>query len=406
MTKKYKIDSKNRVIGNGSWGIFQELNSIPEERWDPFRTILDNSETKIGHHTYISTIRATRPYENVMYKTDQPFNKLKEGEDAFCRLVKGEISSIVLSRDLNLIKTPFSAEPAFEDLRGSKVFTTINLFTPMTRIILPNKNQFLNRPKIAKGIPLLHIFSNHYSSLEEVPEEEMILYLKNIILTVTASQQSISTKGTPILHFYNIGSKAGASIPHLHSQTYLYSNKAGYGWKHHSFLQAFKNHKYMMGDDSFCLGCEYAKRIEKDPLGQELYIADRLIWEDHSWLVLTAYAPERDAQIRLLPKRHVSSLWELSSKEIISLARALIIANRTLSGFIDKLGEKYLIYPDRNILFRQHGSTPRIHLLIDIIPVQPVGGAEILDDYRTAHIFPEEAARKMKYGDSEALTVK
>ncbi|UCE12530.1 MAG: hypothetical protein JSV04_10075 [Candidatus Heimdallarchaeota archaeon] len=399
MTKKHKIKPENGIIGNGSWGIFQKPNSTPEERWDPFRTIIDNSETKIGHHTYISTLRGNRPHENSIYQTDHPFNNQKKGEDTFCRLVKGEIPSIVLSRDLSLIKTPFSADPAFEDLRESKVFTTVNLFTPMTRIILPNKNEKLNNLKIAKGIPLLHIFSEHYLSIEEVPEEELVSYLKNIILTVNACKKSITTEGStllPVFHFYNIGSKAGASIPHLHSQTYLYANGSlGQGWKHHSFLQSFKKNKQLV-DNSFCLGCEYANGIKNDPLGQELHIEDRLIWEDNNWLILTAYAPERDAQLRLLPKRHVSSLWELSPKEIHSLARALRIANSALSGFIDRLGEKYLIYPDRNILFRQHGSTPRIHMLVDIIPVQPIGGAEILDDYRTAHIFPEETARQMK----------
>lgn len=114
-------------------------------------------------------------------------------------------------------------------------------------------------------------------------------------------------------------------------------------------------------------------------------------------MVFTAYAPERDGHIRLLPKRHVSSLLELKSDEITSLAKGLIHTNQILSQFIIHFGRELDILPDRNILFRQqHFGFPPIHMLIDIIPVQRIGGAEILDDHRLSHIFPEEAAKRMK----------
>lgn len=132
-------------------------------------------------------------------------------------------------------------------------------------------------------------------------------------------------------------------------------------------------------------------------MGQQLNIKERTIWEDDYWLAFTSYAPERDGHIRILPKRHVSSIWDLTSIEITSLAQGLKSVNRILSQFIHSFGGKLNILTDRNILFRQKhfGYTPSIHMFIDIIPVQRVGGVEILDDHRISHIFPEEAAKRM-----------
>ncbi|MHA2244306.1 MAG: hypothetical protein ACXADY_05015 [Candidatus Hodarchaeales archaeon] len=396
-----KLSLLDKTVPNGHWGIFYDLNQAPERRWDTFRTINTENETRIGHQSYICPIRADRPIEYINPTSEIRFKSLKEGEDTFCQMISGKIPSIILSKDLTLKKDPLSIKAAIEDLRETKVFTTINLFTPMTRVILPNKVSPTNHKPLATGIPLLHIFKNHYQNLEEVPEEEMILFLKNIILTVDMCHKALSGDDVSIntvFHFYNIGSNAGASIPHLHSQTLLYNNKGSHGWKNHGFLLAFKKHKQIVNNNSFCLGCEYSKKVAIDPLGQELHIKDRLIFEDDYWMAFTAYAPERDGQIRLLPKRHVSSLGELDSTEITSLARALISSNTSLSRFIKKFGNKLCIHPDRNIIFRQehYGDGSRIHMLVDIIPAQQVGGAEILDDYRISHIFPEETAERMR----------
>jgi hypothetical protein len=65
-----------------------------------------------------------------------------------------------------------------------------------------------------------------------------------------------------------------------------------------------------------------------------------------------------------------------------------------LTRFISEFGEKLLILQDRNIVFRQQNSN--FHMLIDIIPVQQVGGAEVLDDYRLSTFLPENTANFMK----------
>ena len=398
MRKDLRKIPKDIFISEGFWGIYHKLDLSPDVRLDPFRTVKDSGKL-ISHYSYISTLRADRPDE---YSTGQDsliYNYLEEGEDSFCRLIAGELPSIVISRDLEVIRDPLSKNPSLENLRGATVFTIINLFTPMARVLPPQENAFHLNRRISKGIPLLHVFSNHYQIIDTVPIDEMVLFLKNIILTIKTSQEALSklaNSNLTIFHFYNIGPRAGASIPHLHCQTLIYTN-GGHGWKDHSFFHSFERNKELQGDESYCLGCELIGGMKIDPFGQRLHFEERIVWEDDYWIVFTAYAPERDGHLRLIPKRHVSAIWKLESSEIVSLAKALIHANIVLSSFIDRFGDELHILPDRNILFRQqHFGFSPIHMLIDIIPVQRIGGAELLDDHRLSHIFPEETAKRMK----------
>ncbi|MFW9903278.1 MAG: hypothetical protein ACFFFH_03020 [Candidatus Thorarchaeota archaeon] len=398
MRKDLKKIPKDIFVSEGFWGIYHKLDLSPDVRLDPFRTVNDSGRL-IGHYSYISTLRADRPDEYFTGQENILYNHLEEGEDSFCRLIAGELPSIVISRDLEVIRDPLSKNPSLENLREAVVFTIINLFTPMARVLPLQENAFQLNRKISKGIPLLHIFSNHYQVIDHVPLNEMVLFLKNIILTIKTCQKTllkVDNSNLTIFHFYNIGAHAGASIPHLHSQTLIYT-KGGHGWKDHSFFLSFEKNKELHGNESYCLGCELIQGLSVDSFDQRLRFEERIIWEDDNWIVFTAYAPERDGHLRLLPKRHVSALWKLDPLEIISLAKALIFANTVLSSFIDRFGNELHILPDRNILFRQqHIGFSSIHMLIDIIPVQRIGGAELLDDHRLSHIFPEETAKRMK----------
>lgn len=393
MTKSKKHATKNIPILNGYWGIYNEFKSAPEERWDPFRTIISKNGTKIGFHTFINTLRYDRPIEYLEPKVTIQVKALEEGEDSFCHLVEGKLPAIIISKDLTVNKDPLSIEPEFEDLRSFKAFSTINLYPAMPRVF-PSKKYFFKKRTI-KELSLVHIFSKHYLALEEIPIDELAIYLKNVILTIESCQDTLITENREnitIHHFYNIGLNAGASIPHLHSQTLFHINISGHGWKHQGFLRAFEENSH--SDSSYCLGCNYANYADIDPLGQVLFLKERLIWEDPHWMILTSFAPERDGQIRLIPKRHVSAIWQLKPEEIESLAKALLIANTSLSRFITEFGEKLLILQDRNIVFRQLNSN--FHMMIDIIPVQQVGGAEALDDYRLSSFLPETTAKHMK----------
>jgi hypothetical protein len=95
MKKSMNGKSNDISIMNGFWGIYNKIESLPEERWDPFRTIIVNG-TKIGHSTTISSLRGEKPYEYLLQQKIVHSRELKEGKDSFCRLIKGEQPSIVI----------------------------------------------------------------------------------------------------------------------------------------------------------------------------------------------------------------------------------------------------------------------------------------------------------------------
>ena len=78
MRKNSKKIAKDIFVSEGFWGIYHKLNLSPEVRLDPFRVVRD-SETKIGHYAYISTLRADRPDEYFPNQKNFRFKHLEEG---------------------------------------------------------------------------------------------------------------------------------------------------------------------------------------------------------------------------------------------------------------------------------------------------------------------------------------
>ncbi len=397
MFKNKETSIKNDKNNEGNWGTFYQLDYLPEERWDPFSTVIRENGMKIGHQTIISTFRGKRPYEFSIHSSKKSQTKVNECKDSFCQLISSKIPSIVISKDLRITKDLFSKEPEFENLSQTTVFTSLNLYSPFIRILLNQDKSKSGKNRYAHGISLIHAFSKHYEKIENVLEKEMVLYLENIVLTINTCIKNLKenkSRDFNIYHFYNIGSSSGASIPHLHSQTLIQFEKKGHGWRFEGFLEAYKQNQDSSLDKSYCLACNLSKNLDTDHLGQKLSVEDRIIWEDNYWLTFVAFAPEKDCQLRLIPKRHVSVIWQLNEEEIGSLAKALIAVNKVLTQFIHKRGNDLFLLQDRNLIFRQHFE--KFHMLIDIIPIQQVGGGEILDNYKLSHVFPEKIAQEMK----------
>ncbi|WP_455463359.1 hypothetical protein [Candidatus Hodarchaeum mangrovi] len=399
-----KADNNSVMLSeniDGFWGIYKNATLSPFGRWDPFRTIKTDSGNKIGHHTFFSAIRGKRPHEFSSFDTTVHTLKESPSIDTFCELSNGNLPSIIMSKDLKLWQKPLSTFFSKENLTDTKAYTSINLYTPMARIIKELNQKGQEDFNILSGIPLVHILTKHYNTIEEVPTEEFIIYLKNIILTVNECMKSFCNPNytnCKVLHFYNIGQRAGASIPHLHSQTLIHGNHKGFGWKAYGFLKTYQWNKVFSQDEHYCLACLYSQNLLKDLHGQDLKIKERILWEDDYWLIVVVYAPEADGEIRIIPKRHVASLYELNDSEIESLAAALIFSNTIQTKFIKKWGKDYFLHLDRNILFRQLPlqTNNDFHFFIDIVPIQQIGGAERSDDHKISQVTPEEITEKMR----------
>lgn len=390
MTKKLLEDD---ILGK--WGIFYQDRSLPTIRYDPFSTYLDSRGNKIGHKTVISPSRYFRPIETELDTSTEEEQKDIQEEDTFCELINGKLPAIVISKDLKLIKDPFDTESLMLNLEESRVVTIINLFPPIARVRLFEVSDQNFGLDIPIGVSYVHVLTTHYKYPEDVPVEEWVVFFQNYTMTLssTISHSNFNdSKSILVNSFFNIGNLAGASIPHLHGQSYIYENNMELGNRLYSYW------KSSVQNSTSCRKCNL--KITDQSLGRDEQgsLESRVIFENEGWVVFLAYAPEKDAHIRLVPKRHVSALWKLSDNEIDLLSKAFVIANQILAKFIRKEGKTLQLDLDRNIVFRQFHAQEdsHFHMFIDILPVQKLGGAELSDSQKISSIYPELIAFKMK----------
>jgi UDPglucose--hexose-1-phosphate uridylyltransferase len=111
-----------------------------------------------------------------------------------------------------------------------------------------------------------------------------------------------------VLVFKNEGGKAGASIPHAHSQVYALSLLPPEIKREFEAYNDYKLEKY---------SCPYCDIIKKEE-GK-----NRVIWEDDNFFVLSPFASDSPYGAWFIPKRHVKAITELTKTEKKSLAKAM-----------------------------------------------------------------------------------
>ena len=390
MTKKKREDEIS-----GKWGIFTQDRSLPTIRYDPFSTFLDSKGNKIGQKTIISPSRYFRPIETELDKTEEGKQVDTQEVDTFCELISGKRPAIVISRDLEMVKTPFATEALSQNLEESKAVTIINLYAPIARVLLfemPESNPRMDTPT---GLSYVHILTKHYKYPEEVPIDEWNVYFKNYSKTMasTLSHPNFSDSESVIINsFFNIGNLAGASIPHLHGQSYIYEKKMELGSRLYSYW------KSSVQSSKSCKKCDSLITDKSVGRDNQRALESRIIYENDEWISFLAYAPEKDGHIRLVPKRHVSAFWKLDDNETYLLSKAFVISNQILAEFIREEGKTLQLDLDRNIVLRQFHTLEdsHFHAFIDILPVQKLGGAELSDSQKISSLYPELIASKMR----------
>ena len=386
----------HRKLPEGHWGIFSKQDEIPSERWDPFCSISDKNGKILGHRCLISPLRASKPitYQSAEEIRIQSIN-LTQIEDPFCEIAQGNEPAIIIAIDDKTFDPPYSINPKQRIIDGLTA-TVINRYAPMMRVFLKEAGE-------RKSAPLVHFPVQHATNIEDITPLSLEYLLTNIITSqkiVIDSVKEMHSKHSDIsiMHFWNIGPRAGASIPHIHAQSYIMPVN-GRGWRVTRFSQAAEFHRELYRDEDYCFACEICSHNEiSDPLGQNSLVFERTVLENEHWKCFMAYAPEGNGQIRIFPKRHVLNFHHLTQGEIRSLVNALIPTNNALSKFISEKKSKSNLYHDRNIILRQKTYTDDIdfHIFLDIIPAQTIGGAEILDNVRICDTVPEVAAKKIR----------
>jgi len=168
--------------------------------------------------------------------------------------------------------------------------------------------------------------------------------------------------------FKNEGGKAGASIPHSHSQLIAVPMLPP-----RIEQEAAAMDDYIRVHNS-CPYCDIIKSESK---------SSRVIWEDEHLFVLAPYASESPYGAWFIPKRHIHSIEFLHENEKISFARAFKIILKRL----DEIDISY------NYFFQNSLDCESHHMILKLSPRPNVwAGFELGTGIVINPVPPEEAA--------------
>jgi len=187
MVRIEKNTPRDKKILDGEWGIHFSDKSLPEERFDPFHSYVDQNGTRIGHRTIFNPIRLQRPIEFALVKPIKKRGKHTHFSDTFCELVQGKLPAIVITKDNFLVNDFFCLKPRAENLNSSIVFTAINLYPPISRIFTNRKLNHDHSKNLPTGLSFIHVFTNHYKLPEDVPISGWKMFFQNYQLTLKES---------------------------------------------------------------------------------------------------------------------------------------------------------------------------------------------------------------------------
>jgi UDPglucose--hexose-1-phosphate uridylyltransferase len=177
------------------------------------------------------------------------------------------------------------------------------------------------------------------------------------------------------LVFKNEGGKAGASIPHAHSQIIALPIIPPKIKK-----EADAVDEYFQKNGT----CPYCDIIQSEQGGP------REIFNDQHLFVLSPYASESPYGVWFIPKRHVRTIGDLNQEEKLSLARAL----KMTLGRLDLLDVSYNYFIQNALDLESH------HLLLKLSPRPNVwAGLELGTGIIINPVPPEEAAEFYKAKD-------
>ena len=392
------------------WGIisrdnFKTINDIPLKRWDPLSTVviktksfgLRKSERFSGHFSYLSPIRAKRPF-NIDEKEEKIDCSKKidhDVSDVFISITEGKVllneegkiirdgKTIIITEDEKRRDNPFSFTPhKIDKLPAScKAVTLINRFPSMARVVDETvmdsiKNEIPPNSKVSIGINLITISRDYYPALclNTIPEDVLagiFLSMKAAILYSVEEAINRDYYDILVMPFFNIGKKVGGSQPRIHSQVYLDLNGDGHGSRLGGYLKAFKEMK----------NCHLCTTDHGD---------GRVVLKTEFWTFYTTGSPIRNYHLRFYSHEHIRRFSNLKINQINDLAKSLKIIFKAL----DDLG----VESNRNIIFNccPYGYDADFHMFGDIIPHEIIGGAEMADDMRVARKLPEENASELR----------
>ena len=209
---------------------------------------------------------------------------------------------------------------------------------------------------------------DHHKEIHELSVQHLINIFNACISRFEALRSMPKIKH--VIVFKNEGGKAGASVPHSHTQIIALPILPP---KVEEEASAYA--KYRIEH----VNCPYCDIIKKEKE------SSRVIWEDENIFVLSPYASESPYGAWFIPKRHMATFSELNHQEKESLATAfkLVLAK------LDKLGISY------NYFFENAVNHEDYHTHIKLYPRPNVwAGLELGTGIIINPVSPEEAAKE------------
>lgn len=209
----------------------------------------------------------------------------------------------------------------------------------------PKHNHEIHELPVEHIVKILDVYSERYEALKRM---ERIRY---------------------VLVFKNEGGKAGESIDHSHSQVIALPMVPPLI---RSEINAIDD--YMMAHQS-CPYCDIINDELKSP---------RAAWEDKNIFALCPFASESPYGVWFIPKRHVSSLHDMTRDEKRSLAEAM----KYIIAKVDSLDLSY------NYFFHNSFDDCGHHMLLKLAPRPNVwAGLELGTEVVINSVPPEDAAK-------------
>lgn len=402
--------TKNLKQGsNGFFGIFGEIDPRLEIRLDPLKTSKKGFLKDNPSYTIISPQKLRRSFEVLSQDVEtQEFTSFSGKNDILCKILKGEVPAVIIAKDKKLIQESSTNSEKHENLGKYKAVTFLEAksqFFTSHHAVNPSLEYFFNTKAFPWGAFLVHTFTQHFECLEMVPQDHINALLFNIIKSLKAFKKYLKEvnpfpksefEAVTETTFFNIGPKAGALVNHLYAQSFL-----KFGDFFPKNLQSLPKIEEEQDEKNHpCLACAMAKKdVDDDFFGQKLRIERRTIYENSHWIVLAAFAPERDGHVRFIPKRHINKLTELKTSEVRALSKALKLTNWVLTSFVRDFTDQIQVLLDRYIIFRTGKNFQ--HMFIDLYPAQISGALELFGKYKICAIKPEKIAEIMaKYAEN------
>jgi len=227
------------------------------------------------------------------------------------------------------------------------------------------------------GSQELVVMRDHTRPFALMTKEEIKLILNAYEIRYHALRTEPCVKYILIIH--NSGSRAGATVPHPHSQIFAIPIIPP------DVQRSLDGSKNYFHQNKRCVHCDILKWEMKEK--------ERVIYKNNSFVVLAPYASRVAYELRIFPVRHESRFEIIGEKEKNDLADAL---QTTLSRIY-----KILKNPDYNFFI--HTAPPKeahsdhYHWHLEILPrVATWGGLELGAGIEVIKTAPEETAKLLR----------